>query len=137
VLAPVSTSLLVLLFCTTPVTLGTDHRTDRDCPRARPGIGDDAGVVDGESGDGEVPVLLALKVRFPVPVLPPDRVNSEFPVEFSVVPLALTVMALVEMVSASMLLAWVMAVTLVPTPPRSHSYSRRCPQRRRSFATLL
>ncbi len=62
------------------------------------------------------PVLFALIVKSPMPAVPPDTVKSAVPVEASVLPPP-SVMAVVPIVRADVLLAWVMPVTLAPTPP--------------------
>ena len=64
-------------------------------------------------------VVLLLRVRLPVPVVPPETVKSTAPLLLlvSVVPPLFTVRAVVLIVSAEVVLLSVIDVTFAPTPP--------------------
>ena len=64
--------------------------------------------------------LLLLRMRLPVPLIPPETVKSALPLELElvrVVPPLFTVKAVVLIVSAEVVLFSVIAVTFAPTPP--------------------
>ena len=62
--------------------------------------------------------LLLLRIKFPVPVTPPDTVKTEVPaVLVRVVPPLATVRAVVLIVSAEPVLFCSIEVTFAPTPP--------------------
>ena len=64
--------------------------------------------------------LLLLRIRLPVPVVPPDTVKSELPLALllvTVVPPLATVMAVVLIVRAEVALFSVTVVTFAPIPP--------------------